>query len=260
MNARSLHRQLTLGRTIRVIEQADLHLLYYSDIIFIKPLPAYILQKQVWDDFLCKDSELHESACGLLLSYVWLIRSPSDFQVAKQPEISLLPEDLEWIEWKRIVHRSLAYINTDTLEQVNKRFHFGELKLRRINSIFSIHHKFFPHFVRGYWLPINKYNISQNITWLITFSVLLTTCLSALQVGIAINPLQSDKAFLSVTFVIVAFSMFIVAIVTVVALSFVFISCYDMVAAIRSALKWQRIRRKAVDDCINDKTSKETLA
>jgi uncharacterized protein DUF6601 len=241
--------------------------LYYSDVIFIKPLPAYLLHRQVWDYFLCKDSMLHKSACGLLLSYFWLIGSPSDFQVAKRTEFSLLPVDLEWTEWKQIVHRSLVCINTDTLEQVNKRFHFGELRLDRINSIFPIFsifllspRYFFGHFVRGYRYPVNKYNISQNITWLITFSVLLTISLSALQVGVGINPLQSDKAFLSTTFAIVAFTIFIVAIVTAVALSYVFISSYKMVAAIKSALRWQKIRRKAVDDCNSDKTSKETLA
>ena len=133
------------------LNSADLHLLHYADTILLKPLPAYILSKEVWDQILCKDAELHKNACGLLLSYIWLIRSPLDFKLAIEKDSQLLPAQLSWATWKRIVDESLQYIDPDTLHQCNKRYQFGELRLGRINTIYRMNPRFFlTHFVRGY--------------------------------------------------------------------------------------------------------------
>ena len=37
--------------------------------IFIKPLPEYLLSFEFWDKHLGADTDIRKSACGLLLSY-----------------------------------------------------------------------------------------------------------------------------------------------------------------------------------------------
>lgn len=50
--------------------------------IFIKPLPAYLLDLGFWEENPCDDNVLHESAYCFLLSYAWLISHESGFQIA----------------------------------------------------------------------------------------------------------------------------------------------------------------------------------
>ncbi len=98
-----------MNRNIMVTEQTDLHLLYHSNILSIKPLPACLHSSVVWEKYFNNDNGLHKDACGLLLSYAWLTRSLLDFKIAEHE--TLLPEDLSWQQWKTIVHEFL--INVD---------------------------------------------------------------------------------------------------------------------------------------------------
>jgi hypothetical protein len=181
-HARPLHRHKVMSRQIIPTEQADLHLLYHSGMLLLKPLPSYILCRQLWEDYLCLDEHeaLHKSACGMLISYTWLIRSPLDFRIATSKDLQLLPKGLEWIEWKKIVDETLDYIDTSSLVQVNQRFQFGELRLSRINSIYRLRFAH-THFVRGYLYGYNRYVpfFKRNIAWILAFSVLLSLVLSA---------------------------------------------------------------------------------
>jgi hypothetical protein len=175
-----MHRHKVMNRQIVPTEQADLHLLYYSGILLLKPLPAYLLSPRIWEDYLCPDEELHKSACGMLISYTWLIRSPMDYRIAVSKDLQLLPQGLSWLEWRRIVDETLKYVDADTLHQVNQRFQFGELRLSRINTIYRLRF-IHTHFVRGYLYGYNRYVpfFKRNIAWILAFSVLLSLVLSA---------------------------------------------------------------------------------
>ncbi len=65
--------------------------------MFIKPLPEYLLDWQIWEDVLCKDRSLFEEAKGVLLSYLWLISSQSDLKLAHN--IGLLTSEIDWERW-----------------------------------------------------------------------------------------------------------------------------------------------------------------
>jgi uncharacterized membrane protein len=253
INARALHRNHVLNRKIVPTEQADLHLLYYENIIMVKALPIYLLQKEVWDQYLNKNRTLHENACGLLLSYIWLVRSPVDFRLAmaKNQDIALLPPGLDWATWKRIVDESLQYIDADTLHQVNKRYQFGELRLGRINSIYKYNPRFiFTNFVRGYLYGYNRYAVffQRNVAWILVASVLFSLVLSAMQVGVAVDPLMTNESFKKASYGFVVFAIALVAgVIAFVGLVFVSIFLFNMVTAIRQS-KTEQGRRKDMAD------------
>jgi len=95
--ARSLHRQKLLQRKILITENPDEHLVWHESRIFVKLNPELLLSYECWTKDLCVDDDLHESACGLLLLYTWLVCHKSDFHIAK--ELGLLPEEVEWSGW-----------------------------------------------------------------------------------------------------------------------------------------------------------------
>ena len=232
-NARALHRNLVLNRRFVVTEQADLHLLTYADVLAVKPLPAYLLSEQVWARHLCRDPERHAAACGLLLSYVWLVRSPHDFRIAEN--LALLPAGLTWPRWRRIVGETLGYIDADALDQVHVRFTFGELRLGRINTIYRTRF-IFSHFVRGYLYGYNRYApfLQRNVAWILGVSVLFSLVLSAMQVGTGVDPLRSNAAFNQASFGFVVFiCVLVMAVLGFVGTVFSFIYLYNMVAAIQ---------------------------
>ena len=224
------------NRKIVKTEQADLHLLYYNDTILVKPLPSYLLCPTTWDLFLNPHIELHKNACGFFLSYIWLIRSQLDFQIAKEKEY-LLPEKLTWSNWKILVTQFLKEINADSLHQVNERYHFGELRLGRINTIYRISPGLFlDHFVRGYLYGYNRYVVffQRNVGWVLVVLVWFGLILSAMQVGIAVNGLQDNAAFNKASYGFIIFSMVLVAaLLGSVGGVFITVFFYNMVAAIR---------------------------
>jgi hypothetical protein len=260
MNARALHKQQLMGRRVVITEQADLHLLTYSDIVMLKPLPAYMLSTEVWKAYLCKEQNkaLHEAACGMLLSYIWLIRSANDFKLAQDESHRLLPEELTFTQWRRIVMESLQNINPDTLHQVNKRFQFGELRLGRINKIYRLDPRFtLKNFVRGYLYGYNRYGpfLQRNVSWILGVSVLFSLALSAMQVGTGVDKLKADPMFNNASFGFVLF----VCVMVLAVLAFVIVFCsgvyiYNMFAAIHHSRNEQSRRKKLASDRGYEKT------
>ncbi|KAI3540538.1 hypothetical protein CSPX01_08200 [Colletotrichum filicis] len=82
--ARPLHRQKVVGRNICVTENPEEHMTWHETTIFIKPLPDYFFDHSLWQDTICGDEALYKSACGLLLSYVWLVSYRSDLRIAHE--------------------------------------------------------------------------------------------------------------------------------------------------------------------------------
>lgn len=102
-------------KRIIVTEFVELHLVYTELNVFIKPLPAYLLDRNYWimmDDYnktfegldmASSDSVLWRNALGFLLSYMDLIRSEMDFNVAMdsshfEPLLPRFIDDVEKIE------------------------------------------------------------------------------------------------------------------------------------------------------------------
>jgi len=77
--ARALHHQVVIGRRMVVVEDPNLHLLWIGARLFVKPLPEFLLCYEVWER-IRQERSLFEGAVGMLVSYIWLIRSKSDLR------------------------------------------------------------------------------------------------------------------------------------------------------------------------------------
>ncbi|KAF2803834.1 uncharacterized protein BDZ99DRAFT_163959 [Mytilinidion resinicola] len=166
--ARALHRQKMIERQIIIVEQADLHLVWHESRVFLKPLPDYLLNHQFWVDTICSDANLHASACGFLLSYVWLVRHPSDLKIAS--ELGLLSPQTQWEDWVIFVDTLLVNIDHEALDTVNKRYQYGELRLSRLDLICRLSHFYRTGtFIRGYMYNYNRYTVffNRNFGWIL---------------------------------------------------------------------------------------------
>jgi hypothetical protein len=205
-NIRPLHRQQLLGRKILVTEQADLHLLWQDDKIFIKPLPTWLLDR----DFFRKHDpagSMRPAALGFLNSYVSLISYEIDFILAQ--ELHLLPPAIDWKGWLDIAQDPLPDFRGDQWK-TSPRYQYGELRLSRINWIYRFDPRFrFRHFCRGYYSSSQTFQsfLNRNFGWLLVVFVYFTILLTALQVGLATNQLRDSASFNAASYGFTIFSL-----------------------------------------------------
>ncbi|KAF2014519.1 hypothetical protein BU24DRAFT_423445 [Aaosphaeria arxii CBS 175.79] len=136
-NINPLHRQRVKGREIIVTEEPRLHLVWIHNRIFIKPLPRYILSQAFWEMYLDKGSnrlgdsrlDIYRAATGFLRTYRYLIQHESDFNIAQQENLRLIPKDVDWKQFSNFI-ADLNHIDDST---VSKRYCYGELRLTRLN-------------------------------------------------------------------------------------------------------------------------------
>lgn len=141
-NISPLHKQKVKGREIIITEDPRLHLVWIHDRIFIKPLPRYLLSHHFWSNFLSTEkstlggsaqeqeiyARIQMSALGLLRSYYYLIQYESDLQIACENG-RLLSSDTSWSDFCAF-SKTFPAIHDDA---VSKRYHYGELRLTRLN-------------------------------------------------------------------------------------------------------------------------------
>ncbi|KAL1895034.1 hypothetical protein Sste5346_005454 [Sporothrix stenoceras] len=225
--ATQLHLQAAMGREITVADRMDLHLLWDNNSkIFFKPIPRFLLDPGFWRRNLmcpggcaCEKSEAAATnggaggtpanqeapaapcketprrvALGFLYTYACLVTSESDFFVANDKR--LLPrqaEDktIEWATWKELVRELLE---THDPDMVHPRFLRSELRLSRINTIsrFTSLPSFDPY-LRG-WRNYGSF-FRDNLAWMATAAVFIALVLTAMQVGLATERLQSNADF-----------------------------------------------------------------
>jgi hypothetical protein len=205
---RALHKQLEIGREIRITERADMHMLWTGLTIYLKPLPDFLLSFQIWKDVLCKDVKLHAEALGFLRSYVWLIIYPSDYKIAVAR--GLLNDAITWEKWSNFIS---TLVNNGVIQaEVNPRYHFGELRLFRVHWIFRLCSKArLPgdSFIRGYYYRYYDYSsfVNQYLAWLLTAFLYVAIVLTAMQVGLATKRLDRSPMFLAVSWGFAVFSI-----------------------------------------------------
>ena len=147
-HARPLHRQMMLGRSIVPTSEARYHLLWRRQQIFVKPLPEYLLDYGFWVKELCVNDRLHGLVSGFLLSWVWLVRSEVDFEVARKH--GSMPGGLEWRDWCAFVEGVTLSLNHT--RAINVRYRYGELRIDRLNQIYRfIAPETFRDIVKGYY-------------------------------------------------------------------------------------------------------------
>ncbi|KAI1117158.1 hypothetical protein F5Y14DRAFT_405044 [Nemania sp. NC0429] len=205
-----LHLQVAIGRQIVVDERMDHHLVWdNSGRIFIRPMPPFLLDCDVWDNFLaCSDinctcgtdcppgcmQDSRKIARGFLYTYSCLVSSRTDFFLAN--EHHLLPqgpreEKMTWDNWKVMAREILESCDRD---QLHPRFQRGELRLSRLNIIHRITRRPpFRPYIRG-WRNYSSI-LYGNLTWMATAAVFIALILTAMQVGLATDRLGKDSTF-----------------------------------------------------------------
>ena len=190
--ARSLHKHAMVGLQLVLTQDVSLHLLWQGNLMYLKPLPMFLLDQDFWREHLCNDAKLHQEACGLLLSYVWLVTQESDLCIAHTT--GLIPPWLQWTDWVTLTRSFLTVINHRSLEQVDRRYLYGTLRLGRVNWIYRLTGR---DVMRGYLYGYNRYStfLKANFAWMAVVFLYMTVVLSAMQVGLATEQLGTNPAF-----------------------------------------------------------------
>lgn len=249
--ARPLHRQKLLKREIILTESPDQHLVWHESRIFVKPIPDFLLSYDYWENELCTNEELYKCACGLLLSYAWLVCHKSDFGIAK--ETGLLSEEIPWTWWTAFVRDILGNIDTSTLHQVNKRYQYGELRLSRLNSLYRYTPSVFSveHLVYGFMSSSTWYRafFERNFAWLLAIFAYITVVLSAMQVGLATEKLQANVQFQGASYGFAITSMIALAVTfMVVLLVWMILIFYHFSSTIQYSRRVEKERAKKMDN------------
>lgn len=138
----------------------------------------------------------------MLLSYAWLARHKSDLDIAK--ESGLVSKNIEQPNWVEFLEAFLDNINLETLNDVNKRYKYRELRLSQLNAIYRLILPVYSikNFIRGYRAGSTWYKafFGRHFEWMLAVFVVLSVFLSTLQVRFATHILQGNKAFQSVSY------------------------------------------------------------
>lgn len=184
-NIRPLHRQLMMHREVLITEDPALHLVWYEKTMYIKPLPEFLLCWQFYQDHICPDPSRAALAAGFLSTYLLLIPRRSDFRIAVK--LGLLPDGLVWEQWRAFaasLHENLKHV------LLNKRYHYGELRLRRLNHIYLL-----SRLGLMYYSTYSQYDhfFSQNFAWCVLAFGFFTVILDAMQVVLSTS--ETPAAF-----------------------------------------------------------------
>ena len=163
-------------------------------------------------------------------SYTWLVTCESDFHFAL--ELNLIPS-ISGTQWRTFIQCVRKSLEIELPNWINRRYHFGELRLRRLEWI----HRFWGRpqhgsFVRGYYSNYHTYRsfFMQNVAWVFGAFVFVTIVLTAMQVGLATNQLQSSERFQAASYGFAIFAMVaLVTVIGVIATFFVVLFAYNLI-------------------------------
>jgi hypothetical protein len=134
----ALHAQVVRGRNIVITEDPELHLVWISNRVFVKPLPAYLLSHAFWSYLVFsskaasekdryRTKQILQAAMGYVRTYVHLIQHESDLRIAQRE--GLVSRNLNLETWAAFIKDFRAIEDW----QVPGRYHYGELRLTRLN-------------------------------------------------------------------------------------------------------------------------------
>src|SRR5205814_10127221 len=124
-NISPLHRQKVKGREIIVTEDPRLHLIWIYDRVFVKPLPLYLTSHAFWDTYLTSATSplgeerrrIRAAALGYLRTWVHLVRYESDFRIARDEKLCLIPGEVDWAKFCGFVARLESIMDSDVSDR-----------------------------------------------------------------------------------------------------------------------------------------------
>ncbi|EWC43666.1 hypothetical protein DRE_01553 [Drechslerella stenobrocha 248] len=226
-----IHFQSARGRRVLANERHNLHLVWYRDRIFVKPIAPYLLSAAFWEWIAEADPEVFKAAAGLMRTYTFLIRSEADYRLAINDESPLLPLSMEksaagFEQFVRFTNQ-FARLSDD---EVSPRYSYGELRLSRLNwlvRLLFIKPTFFH--IHGEWGPIFMEMLAPLIATFAVLSILLT----AMQVGLAVQSLPDTEHWQTYISVCNWFSVIVLSATTA--------ACVGLVAVIAGVLIHEQV-------------------
>ncbi|KAF2786053.1 hypothetical protein K505DRAFT_380511 [Melanomma pulvis-pyrius CBS 109.77] len=197
-----LNRQRVKIREIIATEDVHLHLVWHHNRIYVKPMPLCLLNYDFWATYLpsladekSPSQEVtalqqipstlvfdRKVALGFMRSYALLVRHRVDFVLARDSH--LLPAELDWAKWSEFIVHFRRIEDRD----VAKRYHYGQLRLSRLNWAVRL---FRPSCATTTWfyeIPHSStgWYLKQAITPLLFGFASLSMVLSSMQVLLAV--------------------------------------------------------------------------
>lgn len=165
----------------------NLHLVWHFSRVFIKPIPPYMFSQAFWTYVHQHSTDEKDLSAGFMRSYSYLIRYPSDFEKAVTEH--LIPSEDnngEKITFERFARFVAPFAELED-DQVSPRYHYGELRLTRLNvcARFLLGKLAYFH-INAQWASYLKRYLTPMIT---TFAI-LSVVLNAMQVALAAQDLQ----------------------------------------------------------------------
>lgn len=241
-----LTNQLVRGRNVVLTEEPGLHLVWFNDKIFIKPMPRYLLSYAFWKVYLIEphsaiskdqQNEIKRAILGFMRTYAHLIRHRSDFDLATKEDHRLLPKNMKFSEFARFITAFESLGDKD----VSARYHFGQLRLSRLNFWVKI---LLGHFtyqkVHGQY---GAYFGSFLNSFLFVFAI-LSVLLTAMQVALAVGQPLEDGLWSVFAYASRGFATFSIICVTLVMVffisNFVLLSSRETIYALKDLYRKQR--------------------
>ncbi|KAK4131664.1 hypothetical protein BT67DRAFT_427002 [Trichocladium antarcticum] len=184
----ALHHQKAHARKIVVDESPGLHLVWYYEFIFIKPVPAYFYSRAFWTYIQNADEKAYHASLGFMRSYYWLIQYEIDYLDALAQH--LIPRKGDgahptYEEWCAFIE-PFGQVGD---KSVSRRFHYGELRLTRINrAAFLFKRKLAYFHIYPQWGSFLAHFLAPIVTVFAVCSVVL----NSMQVTLA--ALEADRA------------------------------------------------------------------
>ncbi|KAI0490388.1 hypothetical protein F4859DRAFT_457931 [Xylaria cf. heliscus] len=213
MHIDALHKHLLKKRVIVVAEDPKLHLVWFYDTVYIKPLPDYLLNHAIWREHIPKPPVQHvhkrprynkyRAALGFLRSYSILIQHESDFIIAQRA--NLLPKYISFQRFQKFIQPFRSVYD----DEVSHRYHYGQLRLTRLDWVVRIvriasilrlvHTDRLPPWNYQVFFFQTSQNLQHYATPLIFIFAVLSLILSSMQVVLAALGNKTWEVFVRVS-------------------------------------------------------------
>ncbi|KAI2694840.1 hypothetical protein CBS147333_8668 [Penicillium roqueforti] len=243
----ALTHQIVRGREVIITEDPGLHLVWIYDRVFIKPMPKYLLSHAFWQFYLAdrnskipnyQQQEIAKAVLGFMRSYAYLIRHKSDFILATNDNHRLLPKKITYSSFVKFI-TAFEEICDDS---VSPRYKFGELRLSRLNFWTKIFlGRLMYHKVHGQYGAYFAHSYGTLLFIFAVFSVLL----SAMQVALAVVPLEGGWSVFAYTsrgfaiFTIICVALIIISLLSV----FIVLSSREILYAVNDLILKRRTKK-----------------
>ena len=246
MPPRPLHHQLLLSRDILLTEQMDMHLVWTTGRIFLKPIPRFLLEPYIWRSTLASrepcscfkehndpksittnnqgasasttgpesdtksdTKSINQCNGGLRTCALGFLFSYAAL-IAHESDFQIAKEKHllpEQVTWSAWVALVKQLDTENIYDKIDERFKYGELRLSRLNKIYRLTR--WPLLLKPYMSHWHQYGsfFQDNFTWLASTTVYIVVVLTAMQVGLAADRLKYDRSFQSASYGFTVFSI-----------------------------------------------------